>query len=381
MVGWIMRGRGEGILMPAYRDKRTGRWRYRKWVTLPNGTRDRITGTPATDTKKAAEDAERKHVERAMTPGRVVPVSKPQQEVPTIRDFSSRFMLEYLPRQKPTERKSKERILDGQLLPFFGHLRIDEIQQSHVNAYVAALKVAAKTINNRLGVLSTLLGYAATCKLIEDTDLVLHVSGVSPEVFAVPSSDVQRLLAETTDRRYFVAILLAAEAGLRIGEIRGLQWTDVKNARLTVRRAIDTLNNVGPPKHDKIRTVALSPALVRELAALPRRGLWVVGRKDGDMIGYWAMLEALNAIYVRAGVDVPTSETGVTMPWHSLRHAFGTELAGRGVPLPTIQELMGHADIKTTMRYVTVNESQMDEAIARTFGQQAGNETAESDQD
>lgn len=367
--------------MPAYRDKRTGRWRYRKWVTLPNGTRERLSGTPATDTKKAAEDAERKHVERVMNPGRIVPSDKPRQEVPTIREFAKQFMLEYLPRQKPTERYSKERILDGQLLPFFGHLRLDEIQQSHINAYVAASKVAAKTINNRLGVLSTLLGYAATCKLIAEPDLVLHVSGMSAEVNAVPADDVQKLLMAAGDRRYLVAILLAAEAGLRIGEVRGLQWTDIKHGRLTVRRAIDTRNNVGPPKHDKIRSVALSPALVRELATLPRRGIWVVSRRDGGMLGYWAMLEVLNAIYVKAGVPVPTSETGVTMPWHSLRHTFGTELAGRGVPLPTIQELMGHADIKTTMRYVSVNASQMDEAIARTFGQQAGNETAESDQD
>ena len=54
------------------------------------------------------------------------------------------------------------------------------------------------------------------------------------------------------------------------------------------------------------------------------------------------------------------SETGATMPWHSLRHTFGTELAARGVPIPTIKELMGHADVKTTMCYVTVTAEQMD---------------------
>ena len=59
------------------------------------------------------------------------------------------------------------------------------------------------------------------------------------------------------------------------------------------------------------------------------------------------------------------------------RHTFGTELAARGIPLPSIQKLMGHADIKTTMRYVTTTEAQLSAAIALTFGQPVGNTPAE----
>ena len=62
------------------------------------------------------------------------------------------------------------------------------------------------------------------------------------------------------------------------------------------------------------------------------------------------------------------SESGVTMPWHSLRHTFGTEAAAQNVPLPVIKELMGHGDIKTTMRYVTVTTSQLFAGIAQAFG-------------
>ena len=76
----------------------------------------------------------------------------------------------------------------------------------------------------------------------------------------------------------------------------------------------------------------------------------------------------MRKLYERGGVAIPVSETGETMPWHSLRHTFGTECAARGVPLPTIKELMGHVDIKTTMRYVTVTDAQKDAAIERAFG-------------
>src|ERR1700759_3710672 len=100
------------------------------------------------------------------------------------------------------------------------------------------------------------------CKLIPETLLCFYVEGgMAAEIMAVPIADVGKLLAAATDARYRVAVLMASEAGLRIGEIRGLQWTDIKTSgTLTVRRAGDPRNNVGTPKHDKSRSVRLSPA-------------------------------------------------------------------------------------------------------------------------
>jgi len=60
------------------------------------------------------------------------------------------------------------------------------------------------------------------------------------------------------------------------------------------------------------------------------------------------------------------------MPWHSLRHTFGTECAARGAPITILQELMGHEDITTTRRYVTVTRQHRHDAIALAFGQQLG---------
>ena len=112
------------------------------------------------------------------------------------------------------------------------------------------------------------------------------------EIRAVDSDDVERLLATCTDDRYRVVVLLATEAGLRAGEIRGLQWTDVKDGQITVRRALDPATNEAiAPKHNKSRTVPLSPRLSAALAALPRRGLWIVSRLDGGALGYWTMIE------------------------------------------------------------------------------------------
>lgn len=370
--------------MPAYRDNRTGAWRYRKWVRLPSGNRIRITGTPATDTKAAAEHAERTHIDRVMNPDRAhaettaAPATK--ERVPTIDDYADEFMDGYLPDQKPSERKSKQQILDGHIVPALGHLRLDAIRQSDVDAFVTReLKrgMVRKTVNNRLAVLSSLLKYAHENKLIAKPTIRCHLKrkGAAKDapIVAVAPEDVAKLIAATTDERYRVAVLFAAEAGLRIGEILGMQWGDIKDGELKVRRAVDSAGNVGLPKHDKTRDVPLSPALARELQRMPRRGLWIVSRLDGDMLTYWGALDAIRDLYARAGVTIPVSETGERRPWHSLRHTFGTECAARGVPITTLQELMGHEDVATTRRYVTVTKEHKRDAIALAFGQQAGN--------
>lgn len=137
--------------------------------------------------------------------------------------------------------------------------------------------------------LSSLLKYAAENKLIAEPTLRLHLErGGRKEapILAVPSEDVQRLVKAATDERYRVAVLLAAEAGLRIGEILGLRWGDIQGGELRVRRAVDSLGNVGQPKHDRTREVPLSLQLA--LGRMRRRGLWVVSTLDGGMLSHWA---------------------------------------------------------------------------------------------
>ena len=116
------------------------------------------------------------------------------------------------------------------------------------------------------------------------------------------------------------------------------------------------------PKHDKSRTVPLSPRLAAALESLPRRGLWVVCQPGGGPVKYSrGLLTAIAELYRLAEVTPPPE------PIHGLRHTFSTTLAGAGVPLPVLQELMGHSDVKTTRRYIHVSECQKRDAIASVW--------------
>ena len=51
---------------------------------------------------------------------------------------------------------------------------------------------------------------------------------------------------------------------------------------------------------------------------------------------------------------------------HGLRHHFGSVHAANGTPMPVLQKLMRHSEIKTTMIYVEINQNELEEAAQKT---------------
>ena len=168
--------------MPAYRDRRSGVWRYRKRIRLPDGSRPRIEGTPSLNTKLAAEKAERAHIERAL---RGEPINPPK-EVPTFAEFAETFMATYArSNNKPSEYEGKRSILTRHLLPAFGPRRLEEITGKDIEDLKARLldaKRSAKRINNVLNVLSKILRYAAEIELARSNAEDQDAEGSAPEV-------------------------------------------------------------------------------------------------------------------------------------------------------------------------------------------------------
>lgn len=365
--------------MPVRRDSRTGHWIFQATVKFADGTRKRVFGTPGIPgpyhdlarTRVGAIEAERRAISEAIHGKPLVAVSA--LEVPkykTIREHAAGWVDIYKPESSGSEKRSKRRILENMLLPFFGDMTIEGLKQSDVDRWAASeirRGMAIKTTNNRLAVLSSLIKYVTGAK----SPLRFKLKGPKTKIVSVPRADVERLLVACKDDRYRAVILLATEGGLRAGEIRGLQWTDIKDGQLTIRRQLDRETNLPvPPKHNKTRVVPLSPRIVETLATLKRRGIWIVSCLDGSSLGYDGMLEAVHAIYDRAKVTRPRKAM------HCFRHTFGTEMA-KLVPLPVLQELMGHESVTTTMEYVDVAPEQKRDAIALVFGARASHAQAD----
>lgn len=366
-----------------------GIWRFQTAISWTDAAgvkrKARPSGTPDINTKQAALDLEREEIEKLKHPERFIKAPEPttasRGRFPTLRKFAERFLAEYAPLAANTARVSRKNITNNVIVPFFGALELDQIHQGVVNAFIGTMKgQAASSINNALTVLSTLLKYAAdVVPGFVKPSLTLRVklkgsAKAATKIRAITRTEVAALIkAMRSDQRFVVVALLATDAGLRIGEIRGLMWSDITTkgeGSITIKRSIDQFNVEGPPKGGSARTVpGLTTALREALAALPKRGMWVITplprehdpRLGTRYLGYKGMLTKIKRGYKAIGIKIV--KDGDVHAFHSLRHTFGTELAARNVPVTVIMELMGHADIETTERYITTSADQMRAAM------------------
>lgn len=133
--------------------------------------------------------------------------------------------------------------------------------------------------------------------------------------------------------------MLAYRHGLRACEVVALRWSDVDfNAgHMFVRRVKGGIDGVHPIHGEELRALR---RLKRETGDTPyifqteRRGPFSVR-------GYRIMVERIGT---KAGLDIATSS-------HKLRHATGFKLANQGVDTRSLQQYMGHADIRNTVIY------------------------------
>lgn len=155
----------------------------------------------------------------------------------------------------------------------------------------------------------------------------------------------------------YLVVLLGGEAGLRRGEIAAIQWADVdlKKRQLCVQRSV-WKGHTDAPKGGRLRYVPLTSRVVAALqSARHLRGSLVFCDTNGN---------PLNEKIIADRVDHSARAAGLKLRGvHALRHSFCSHLAMRGAPARAIQELAGHADLRTTHRYMHLSPAALDAAI------------------
>jgi len=145
-----------------------------------------------------------------------------------------------------------------------------------------------------------------------------------------------------------IALVLCTDAGLRAGEVRGLEWQDVDlQARmLTVRQTIYH-GHKDTPKSGHERQVPLTSRLyelLSEAAKRPHRlADPVAPNVKGKVWGEPSLLHALHGVLTKLGM--------AKVRVHDLRHHFVTEAFKAGGGAPTVRDLAGHKHMHVTARY------------------------------
>jgi len=154
-------------------------------------------------------------------------------------------------------------------------------------------------------------------------------------------------------KRDAAVLLLLYGSGLRIGEALGLRLADAPTG--------DTLRITG--KGRKQRIVPVLPVVrdaIRDYVRACPHALTVDGPLFVGVRGGALRPEIVQKTMrrIRSLIGLPETATP-----HALRHSFATHLLAEGGDLRTIQELLGHASLKTTQRYTAVDV----ERLARVY--------------
>lgn len=172
-----------------------------------------------------------------------------------------------------------------------------------------------------------------------------------PEILSV--EEVGRLIDEVASPKHRLLMTTIYACGLRVSEAIHLRVHDVDRGRMTVR--------VEQGKGRKDRYVPLSPRLLAAFdayAALHRMETWVFeGHTPKRSLHICSAQSAYMRAKQRAGI---TKHGGI----HALRHAFATHLIESGTDVLTVQRLLGHRQVTSTMRYFHLSQARL--AVVRS---------------
>ncbi len=267
-----------------------------------------------------------------------------------------------------------------QLFPFIGSMPLAQIHDGTLKAFVdheRARGLAPKSVNNVIGIVSTVLNRAARVWRTEDgtpwlkqapAQLTrLSTKGRQAKPYPLSWEEQDRLF-RSLPRHLADAALFAVNTGCREQEICRLRWdwevkvTDLETAVFVLPESVT--------KTSTERVVVLN-AVARNVVE-SRRGMHAV-----FVFTYRGkpMTRLRNTAWKRAwkAVDLP-SENGILKGVHNLRHTFGRRLRGAGVPLETRKTLLGHANGDITTHYsaaeltelIYASEKIVDRGIAQT---------------
>ena len=171
-----------------------------------------------------------------------------------------------------------------------------------------------------------------------------------PNVFN--REEIEKLLQAPKNMKHKAILLLIYSAGLRLSEATNLRIKDI--------HADEGYLFIKDSKGKRDRKTVLSPMVLEYLRTYNtsyKPSYWLFEGQSGGKYSD----RSLQAVFQKAKIK---SRASPNVSFHSLRHSYATHLHERGTDIKLIQELLGHNDIKTTLRYTHVSKRTLEGIIS-----------------
>lgn len=379
------RANGEGTILPYKVNGVQKGWRTSIMVGFkPNGKPDRkqFYGKTQKEVKEKLEEYKRK-----------ISMGILNEEKIILQDWFYTWLFDY--RKQDLKPKSFDRYygiyknyVNNTTL---GKIKLCDLRTTHLQRHYNNLLnqgVTPTTIKQLNTNLKTCLGEAERqgyilknwCKLV-----TLPKIEDNKEIKVLTQEEQSKFLEAIKGHELELLFILALGTGLRLGELLGLKWCDIdfKNNELTVQRSIQRVPIFEGDKIVKYEVIEQTPKTKNSNRTLPipiniinklkkykkeqnqlilyigegySNNNYILCDKLGNIIDEKKPGRNLKSILKKLEIE--------PMKFHALRHTYATRLFEAGVPPKTVQHLMGHADIQTTMNiYTHVMKNEKLEAV------------------
>jgi integrase len=267
-----------------------------------------------------------------------------------------RYLREQAPQRHVTASKYRSWITHH-IQPQWGDYPIAKVKPVLVEEWISKLDLAPKSKGHVRSIMHILFQWAMKWELMDlqiNPMKLVHVKGSSKRLREPVTltrkqfHHVLRFVVEPFRTMCVVAMCL----GLRASELVGLQWTDFdwKNRSVTIQRGV-VIGRVDEVKtRYSNKAIPLDPVLASMLLSYRRQagpGNWVFpSSRTGRP--WWPWTIQRNHL-LPAGIKAGLGRIG----WHTFRHSYSTMLRALRVDVKVQQELLRHADIRTTLNIYT----------------------------
>lgn len=262
------------------------------------------------------------------------------------------FAKSYLETYSKPNKKSWESDMHNlkRLSKVFGNMYLYNITPRQIEEFKARRKseVSSATVNREISTLKTLFNKAIEWGVLEKSPAqkIKKFKENNIRLRYLEKEEVTKLLKAC--RGYLRPIVIVAlNTGMRRGEILGLKWQDID-----VKRGIIYLLDT---KNGYKREIPMNEPVKKALIRVHKHpeSPYVFCKKDGTPFGkvHKSFLAAMD----RCGI--------IGFHFHDLRHTFASQLVMCGVDLNTVRELLGHRDLKMTLRYAHLSPDHKRRAV------------------
>jgi site-specific recombinase XerD len=162
-----------------------------------------------------------------------------------------------------------------------------------------------------------------------------------PSLFS--KEEIQLILNNTENLKHKTMLMLCYSTGLRVSEVVGLRIKDIDSKRMVIY--------IKCAKGKKDRVVPLSQTALKYLREYAKQYKPKDFLFEGQYLGMPYSARSMQIILSDAKKKSNIKRKGSV---HALRHSYATHLLDKGVDITYIQKILGHNDLKTTLRYLHV---------------------------